>query len=80
MLTMAGNMVTNMAPTIGPSVVLIPPTSTITRMFSETAQSNWPGDTTPRKENSQPAPPAMAADRPKMPILMKAVRTPAASA
>ena len=31
----------------------MPPTSTITRMFSETAQSNWPGETTPRKENSQ---------------------------
>jgi hypothetical protein len=79
-LTTAGNIVTNTAPMTGPTVVLMPPTRTITRMFRETAQSNWPGETTPKKANSQPAIPAIAADSPNTPILMADVRTPAACA
>ena len=80
MLTSAGNIETKAAPITGPGVVLMPPISTMTRMFSDTDQSNCPGETTPRNENSHPAPPAIAAETPNTPILMSEVRAPAASA
>jgi hypothetical protein len=80
MLTSAGNIETKTAPITGPRVVLMPPISTMTKMLSDTAQSNCPGETTPRNENSHPAPPAIAAEAPKTPILMSDVRAPAASA
>ena len=43
------------APTTGPSVVLMPPRITITRMLTETVQLNWPGETMPWKAKTQPA-------------------------
>src|SRR6185369_4108598 len=73
-------MLTKAAPATGPRVVLMPPRMTMTRMLTETFQPNWPGETMPRKEKHQPARPASAADRPNMPILTAAVRTPAAAA
>ncbi len=80
MLTCAGKMVMKAAPSTGPTVVLIPPRITITRMFTETVQSNWLGETIPWKAKTQPAAPAIAAERPKRPILISAVRAPAAAA
>ena len=53
---------------------------TITRMFTETAQLNWPGETIPWNEKSQPAAPAIAAERPNMPTFSAEVRAPAAAA
>src|ERR1700733_10775067 len=73
-------MLTNAAPKIGPGVVLIPPIRIMIRTLSETDQLNWLGDTTPRKQNSQPAKPIAAEASAKMRIFTGPGRTPAASA
>ena len=80
MFTCTGKIVTNAAPTTGPSVVFIPPMITITRMFTETDQLNWLGETMPWNAKIQPAPPAIPADRPNIAILISDVRAPAAAA
>ena len=80
MLTSAGKMLMKAAPMIGPSVVPIPPNTTIARMLTATDQPNWPGEMKPSRAKPQPAAPASAAERAKRRTLMIEVRAPIAAA
>ncbi len=78
--TSTGKMLMNAAPMTWPSVGLIPAQDHHHATFTATGPLNWPGETIPWNENTQPAAPAIAADRPNMQILTRAVRAPAAAA
>ena len=80
MFTQSGKMLMKAAPKIGPQRLLIPPSRTITRMFTESVHSNWLGEMKPWKQKTQPASPAIAAESPNIATLISEVRAPAEAA